>query len=172
MRIRARYSGGSRAGGFTFAETMIASAVVGLLVLANLGSLYHMRIRARKDTECGVVAGFMQHYVELVRAMPFSQVNTNQPLSALYSGSGGTVRVAIPASSSWESINTTAYQTFHPPLVWMTNRNPELRVTYTTTTTGGSLHDKHLALEVRWDPPLGRGMKLQRRLDVFRVKDL
>ena len=69
-------------------------------------------------------------------------------------------------------METTDYQAFHPELVWLENRNLELRVTLTTTQAGGEDHTKHIQLELRWEPPLGRGDQQTIRLDMVRVKDL
>ena len=161
-----------RPAGFTLTEMLIASAIVAVLVMANMGALYTMRIMGYKDMERGVVSGFMQHYAELVKALPFDQVQPNIPLAGLYSGAEGTPRIAIPANSNWVDMNTSAYQSFHPGLLVITNRHPQLRVSVETATVSGVAHDKHVTLEVRWDAPLSVGAQLTRRLDLFRVKDL
>lgn len=156
---------------FTLMEVMVGAWIVAILVVANLSLVQVCRIMNSKDAERGIVSGYMQHYMELVRALPFSQVQTNQALSGLCNGQDGTPKIILPASQDWISISDTNYQTFHPDLLWLTNRQPEMRVRIDTTFNGGVAHDKHISMEVRWDPPLGRGSKLSRRLDMVRVKD-
>ncbi len=172
MQTRLKKTQSKRLAAFTLAEILIASAIVAVLVMANLGALYTMRIMAYKDMERGVVSSFMQHYAELVRALPFDQVMPSVPLSGLYSGAEGTPRIALPANSNWVDMNTAAYQSFHPGLLVITNRHPQLRVSLETSNVGGVAHDKHVTVEVQWDAPLSVGAQLTRRLDLFRVKDL
>lgn len=167
-----RSLGSAKRQGFTLAEMLIASGMVALLIMANMGALYTMRIMGYKDMERGVVSGFMQHYVELVKALPFDHVMPNEPVSGLYNGANGTPRIAIPVNGNWVDMNTVAYQTFHPGLLWITNRQPQLRVVVETSYNGAVAHDKHVSVEIKWDAPLRIGAQLTRRLDLFRVKDL
>jgi hypothetical protein len=161
-----------RTAGVTIPEVLVASLVVGLLVMADMVAVYHMRVLNAKDADRGIVAGFMQHYVELVKALPFDEVKTNAPLSGLYNGANGTPRVAIPATSEWMPLSDVNYQLFHPSLLWLTNRNPQLRVSLENASVAGAIHDKHLLLEVEWDAPLARGPRQSHRLHVLRVKDI
>ncbi len=151
---------------------MIGSAIVAVLVLANMSAIYLSRLSSYKDHDKGIVSNFMSHYLENVQAIEFDNVITNQPINGLYTGSAGTPNLRIPSSSSWISLVNTNYLTFHPDLIWITNRNPQMRVVFTTTMSGGLPHTKHLQMEVKWDPPLGFGGTITRRLDLLRVRDL
>ncbi len=157
---------------FTLAELMIAVGVVGLLVFVNLSAMYLARMSNYRDLDRGIMSDFLQHYVEQVKGLEFANVATNSPINGLYNGLAGAPRIAIPTSTNWFSLNTTNYQTFHPDLVWLTNRSPELRVVLSTTNVSGLPHTKHLLVEVRWRPPMGNGDFMSRRLDVVRVRDL
>jgi hypothetical protein len=161
-----------RAAGFTLPEVLIAAGITVALVTANVAALYGSRLMRYRDSEAGLMSGFMQHYVELVKALPFDQVVVNQPLSGLYSGQDGTPLVTIPPNTNWFSLNTTDWQTFHPALVWITSRSPEIRAGIDTAYVGAIAHDKHVWVEVAWDAPLFTGPRLHRRFDLLRVKDL
>jgi hypothetical protein len=166
-------TGGARGvGAFTLAEVMIAMGVVGLLVFANLSAMYLARMSNYRDLDKGIMSDFLQHYVEQVKGLGFSEVRTNSPINGLFNGLSGTPLITIPTSTNWFSLNTTNYQTFHPDLVWLTNRSPEIRVVLTITSVGGLEHTKHLLAEVRWRPPMGKGDLMARRLDMVRVRDL
>jgi len=157
---------------FTLAEMMIAVGVVGLLVFVNLSAMYLARMSNYRDLDRGIMSDFLQHYVEQVKGLEFANVATNSPINGLYNGLAGAPLITIPTSTNWFSLNTTNYQTFHPDLVWLTNRSPELRVVLSTTNVSGLAHTKHLLVEVRWRPPMGNGDFMSRRLDVVRVRDL
>jgi len=172
MRIEIQRHRQPRRDGFTLAETVIASAIVALMVMANLAAVYNMRILSEKDSERGIVSGFIQHYMELVKALPFDQVMPNQPISGLYPGASGTPRITLPASSDWVNITQVSFQAFHPALIWITNRHPQMKVLIEIANVAGAAHDKHISMEVQWDAPLQVGPRLSQRLDLFRVKDL
>jgi hypothetical protein len=161
-----------RTAAFTLTEMLIASGIVALLVLANMATICSTRIMETKDADGGVVSGFMQHYAELVKAMPFDQVMTNRNLSGLYSGADNTPQITLPPGGNWFSISSTSYQLFHPSLLAITNRQPQMRVIIETTYDGAMAHDKHISVECQWDPPLLAGARQYRRLDLFRVRDL
>jgi prepilin-type N-terminal cleavage/methylation domain-containing protein len=93
---------GSRA--FTLAEVLLASTIVSILVLGNMATVYEVRIMGCKDADRGVVSSFMQHYIELVKALPFDQVMPTEPLSGLYSGLDNTPRITLPSEGNWFSI--------------------------------------------------------------------
>ncbi|MDB6037911.1 MAG: hypothetical protein JWM99_1752 [Verrucomicrobiales bacterium] len=158
--------------GFALPEILVASLLVALLVMVNMAAMYQMRIMSYKDAERGIVSGYMQHYAELVKALPFDQVITNQPLSGLLSGVGGTPRIAIPSNGNWFNLTDDNYQRFHSGLLWITNRHPQMKVVLEIVTNGGFIHDKHISIEVRWDAPLVSSAQLNQRMDLFRVKDL
>ncbi len=157
---------------FTLAEVLVSCGIVALLVMANMAAIYQMRVLSAKDAEKGIISGFMQHYIELVKALPFDQVRTNLPISGLYSGNDGTAPIILPSNAEWIDLSGDNYQMFHPALLWVTNRHPQMRVSIQTSTVSGVIHDKHVALEVQWDSPFAASPKLNQKLDLFRVKDL
>jgi hypothetical protein len=172
MKLSIRIQKRSRSRGLTISEVLVACTIVAMLVMAVMASVYHTRIIGSKDAERGIVSGFMQHYAELIKALPFDQVRTNLPLSGLYTGANGSPKITFPDARDWRSLASIDYQTFHPNLLWVTNRNPEIRVSIESSIVGGLTHDKLVTIEVRWDAPFLLGPKQVQRLDLFRVRDL
>ena len=158
--------------GFTLPEAVLTLAVLSLFVVVCMTAISFSRVTSYKAKEEAVAMGFLEHYAELVRALPFANVQPGWPLNPLLDGTGGGPAIRIPTSDQWFSVNTEDYLAFHPDLIWLAGRNPQMRVILTTTTVLGQPHTRHLRLEIRWDPPLGRGHPLGQRLDVIRVKDL
>ena len=85
---------------------------------------------------------------------------------------GGAPLIIIPATNGWVSINTTAYQTFYPDLVWMTNLNPQMKVTLTQNSVAGTLHDIEINVKMQWNAPLAKGGQLQVQVDFLRTVDV
>src|SRR6185369_2684589 len=135
---------------FTLVEEMIAMGLVSMISFACLSSITFTRTQRFRDREAGISGDFMAHYIEHLKAMPFDQLNTGEPINALYDGTGGGPVVTIPTSGTWVSLATTNYQSFHPELVWIASRQPEYRLTMETTQVGGKPHTKHVAIEVKW----------------------
>lgn len=159
-------------GGFTLVETMIGVAALALFVAACFSGIMFNRVASMKSKEEAIAMDYLIHYVETIKAMQFSDVTGGFPINPLFNGSGGSPRINIPASTSWVAINTSDFQTFHPDLLWLQNRNPQMQVTLTTQSVGGVPHDKELNVKVAWDSPLGRGGRLSVQLDLLRTKDL
>jgi prepilin-type N-terminal cleavage/methylation domain-containing protein len=158
--------------GFTLAEVMIGVAVLGLFILACFSGIVFNRVAAMKSKEEAIATDFLVHYSELIKALPFNNVANDFPINPLFNGSGGAPRIAIPVNSTPVALNTTNFETFHPDLIWLHNRAPQIQVTLTTTSVSGTPHDKHLNIRLTWDPPLGRGRRLQSQMDLVRTKDL
>lgn len=171
--MKLRRSNGRSPGeaGFSLVEVSIAASIVLFLVLANLSAVAFHRVSNTKEKEMGIMTDYCVHYVELARSLPFRDLKAGQPINALYDGSAGAPNIRIPASTNWISLDAN-YQNFHPELVWIERRNPEMRVLLNVRRVDGEDHTKHLHLEVRWDPPLGQGEKLGYSLDSLRVRDL
>ena len=93
-------------------------------------------------------------------------------VNQLFDGSGNSPDIRIPADNSWVALDTEDFETFHPGLLFLHNRNPKMQVTLVTTSVGGAPHTKELKIKVDWDAPLNRGGRLEGQLDVVRVKDL
>jgi len=162
----------SAAGGFTLVEAMLGVGVLALFVLACFSGIVFNRVASMKAKEEAIAMDFLVHYCEMIKALPFSNVANGQPINPLFNGVNGAPSVTIPASSTAVSLNTTNFETFHPDLIWLHNRNPQLQVTLTTVSVSGAPHDKQLNVKLTWDPPLGRGGRQQTQLDLLRTKDL
>jgi hypothetical protein len=159
-------------GGFTLAESIMAVAALAIFFAACFSGIMFNRIATMKSKEEAIAMDFLVHYVETIKAMPFADVTTGRPINSLYNGSGGAPNITIPANNTPVAINTTDFETFHPDLLWLNNRNPQLQVTLTSQSVGGVLHDKHLSVRVAWDAPMGRGGRITSQLDLVRTKDL
>jgi type II secretory pathway pseudopilin PulG len=170
IAIEPRASAGSRSG-FSVVEVVIALFILGILCLAVISALSFAKVQTFRDTERGVVSDFMVHYLEQVKGLSFSGVVKGAPINVLYDGSAGSPNVRIPTSFNWFSLKGTNYLQFHPELIWIEGRNPEMRVDLSVTQVGGQDHTKVLRMEVRWDAPLGQGDKSHARMDMVRVKD-
>jgi prepilin-type N-terminal cleavage/methylation domain-containing protein len=158
--------------GFSLPEVMIAVVILSLLVLANFCIISLSRIQSVKDHERGIMLDLGSHYLEFIKGMPFAEIKNGTPINALFDGTSGGVLVTIPTSSNWFSIDNANFQAFHPDLVWLSPRNPQMSVSLGTGTISGVPHDKHLQLLLQWDAPLNFGSKQTLRLDMVRVKDL
>lgn len=159
-------------GGFSLPEVMIAVAILSLLVLANFSIISLSRIQTVKDHERGIMLDLGTHYLELIKGLPFDEVKINSPINALYDGTAGGLLITIPATSNWFNINNANFQAFHPDLVWLSPRKPQMSVSLETTTIAGIPHDKRIQLQLQWDAPMNLGSKQNLRLDMVRVKDL
>jgi len=158
--------------GFTLVEAIFALLLVGLLFVANLSAISFCRLQMRKDKEQAIVLDFAVHYLETVRGLPFDEVQKGRPINVLFDGKAGAIKIQLPTDSSWSSLTTSDYLAFHPDMTWLTKQNPEIRVDVTAQQVGGVDHSKHVHLEIRWDPALGRGSKALVRMDLERAKDV
>jgi len=159
-----------RVAGFTLVESMLALGALGLFFAACFSGIMFNRAASMKAKEQAIVMDYLVHYVETIKALPFSEVAGGRPINPLYNGTGGAPNIIIPANTSWVAINTADFELFHPDLPWLHNRNPRMQVTLDTQ--GGLTHDKHLNVKVAWDAPFGRGGRLTNQLDMVRTKDL
>lgn len=154
--------------GFTLAEVMIAVGVLSLFMVVCFTSIVQNRALNHKSREEAIAMDFLVHYVESIKGLPFEEVSPGQPIGTLFNGQGGAPNIRIPANGSPVSLTTPDYQTFHPDLIWLANRNPQLRVKMTAQ----SASVLHLLASVEWDAPLGRGGRMHEELDLVRVMDL
>lgn len=171
MKTRFRV-GQEKVGGFTIVEVVVAMVLVGIFVMASMSSMAFSRIQSAKDKDRGIILDFTTHYLELARAIPFAELKTGCALNAICDGTDGAPNIRIPANTSWFSISSVDYTTFHPELAWLVPRNPEMKVTLTTTQEGGTDHTKLMRIDLRWDAPLQQGSKLTARMDLARFRDL
>jgi hypothetical protein len=122
--------------------------------------------------ERAIAMDFLVHYGELVRALPFADVDEGRAVNPLFDGSYDGPTILIPANNVCVPLNTEDFETFHPDLMWIRHRNPSLQVAFNTEDRMGEPHTKHLRLRFEWDAPLRKGARLRQELDVLRVKDL
>ena len=158
--------------GFTLVEAVIATLVVGLVFVASIGALSFSEVQMARDRERGIMLDFGMHLTETLKGLPFDQIAAGVPINTLYNGVNSGSNIRIPANNNWISLSNTNYQNFHPDLVLMGERNPEMRMILVTTPAGGVDWSKQIEIDLRWDPPLGQGTKISARLDTARFKDL
>ena len=151
---------------------MFATAIVSLLFLATMSSLYIHRVQTKKYQERAIVLDFATHYMEHMKGLPFSDLRVGSPINPLYDGADGAPNVRIPATADWASLATDDFETFHPELVLLEPRNPEISVEMTTTMSGTKEKVKHVRVLLRWDSPLGKGQRVTAQMDLTRYVDV
>lgn len=157
---------------FTLAEVMMAVMVAGIFTAGVLSSIMVNQVVTRKAKEEALMANFLVKYLEHIKALPFDSVLAGQPINSLYNGVSGAPNILIPASTNWVSINTTDYQVFFPDLLWLTNRNPQLKVILTTRSVSGLVHDKEINAHVAWDAPTQKGARTDLQMDLLRTANV
>jgi hypothetical protein len=150
-------------------EAVISVALLGIFVAASTSAVVTDRVCSRKAKEQALTMDFLTKYVENIKALPFSSVAAGMPINSIYNGTGGAPLITIPTNTSWVSLSTTAFQTFYPDLLFLTNRNPQMQVTMTTNYVSGSLHDIEINARVDWDAPVSRGGRLEVEVDTLRT---
>jgi hypothetical protein len=153
-------------------ETVISLGILGILSGACLSAIVFNQVSLRKAKEEAIAMDFLTHYVENIKALPFTSVVPGFPINSLFDGSNGAPLIAIPQDNSWIPLNTTAFQTFDPDLLWLSNRNPKMKVILTKNNVGGVLHDIEVNVKIDWDAPLARGGRLEVQVDFLRTKDV
>ena len=151
---------------------MIGVAMLALFTMACFSAITFSRVAAAKAKEQAIVMDFLAHYTELVRALPYAAVTAGTPINPVLDGAGDSPDIRIPASDSWEPLNTADFEAFHPDLLWLHNRNPRAQISLAPERVAGVLHAKRLTLKAEWDAPLRRGGRLQQQTFLVRVQDL
>ena len=172
MRVFSRLRHLRHIAGFTLVEAMIASGIMVFIVAACLSAVVFDQVSVRKAKEEAIAMDFLTHYAECIKALPFADVAPGFPINSLFNGKDGAQLITIPPSGSWISLNTTAFQTFDPDLLWLSNRNPSNQVTMTPNNVGGVLHDIEVNVKIDWDAPLAQGGRLEVQVDFLRTKDV
>ena len=163
---------GGRCGGFTLVEAMMASAVLGLFVMACATAVVADQVAVRKAKERAIAMDFISHYAENIKALPFAYITHNYSINTLYDGVGGAPSILIPGTNNtWVSINNTNYEIFDPDLLWIANRNPKLQVNLNTNSVGGAA-EIDVNIRVQWDAPLSKGPREEVQLDLLRTSAL
>jgi prepilin-type N-terminal cleavage/methylation domain-containing protein len=157
---------------FTLMEAMIALAILGICIAACLAAIITNQVCDRKAKEEAIVMNFLTKYIENIKALPFTSVAAGLPINSIYNGVGGASLIAIPANNTWVPINTTAFQTFYPDLLWLTNLAPMMQVNLTQTSVSGALQDIQIDVQVQWNAPLAKGGQLQVQVDFLRTVDV
>jgi hypothetical protein len=160
------------ASGFTLVEAMIGMFVLALFVLTCFGGVVFNRTASLKAKEEAIAMDFLVHYAETLKGMSFSSVVPGQPINPIFNGVGGAPNIVLPANSSWVSVNTPDFETFHPDLFWLQNLNPKMQVTLSTSTLGGIPHETHINVMLAWDSPMGHGGRITSQIDLLRVSSL
>jgi hypothetical protein len=127
------------------------------------------QVAVRKAKEEGIAMDFLTHYVENLKALPFTQIIPGSPINSLYNGANGAPLISIPGNNGWVPVNTTAFETFDPDLLWLSNRNPAMQVTLTQNKVLGVLHDIEICVRLDWDAPLGKGGRQEVQVDFLRT---
>lgn len=148
----------------TLVEAILGVAVLSLFLAACFSSILFNRVASMKAKEEAVANNFLLHYAENLKGLAFEDVRSGIPINPMFNGLAGAPNIRIPATNSWANVDTADFETFHPDLVWLHYRNPQLRVDFTTETSGGVARTKHLKLRLAWDPPLNRGGRLDSSL--------
>jgi hypothetical protein len=157
---------------FTLAEAMVALGLLGIFFTAGLSAIVTNQVCDRKAKEYAIAMDFLTKYVENIKALPFISVAPGLPINSIYNGTDGAPLINIPASNTPVSLNTTAFQTFYPDLLWLTNLNPTMQVSLTQNSIAGTLHDTEINVRVNWNAPLGKGGQLQVQVDFLRTVDV
>jgi hypothetical protein len=151
---------------------MISVAILALFIGACFACIVFNRLTSMKSKEEAIAMDFLIHYVETVKALPFSEVAPGRPINPLLDGTAGAPNIRIPADASWIALNTPDFESFHPDLLWVHNRNPQMRLALTPRKANGVPHDVHLNVIMAWDAPLNRAGRLREQLDLVRTMDL
>jgi hypothetical protein len=161
---------------FLLVEAAVALGILGIFIAACLSAIVTNQVCDRKAKEEAIAMDFLTKYVENIKALPFASVAPGLPINWIYNGVGGAPLIAIPANSSWVSLNTTAFQTFYPDLLWLSNRNPMMQVALTQHSVNGALngtlHDIEINVKIDWDAPLAKGGRLEVEVDFLRTVDV
>jgi hypothetical protein len=157
---------------FTLVEAMMAVGLTGIFVAACVWAIISDQVCLRKAKEEAIAMDFLTKYMENIKAVPFTSVAPGLPINYFYDGSEGAPLITIPSTNSWVPINTTAFETFYPDLLWLTNRNPQMLVTLTQNSVAGSLHDIEINVRFDWDAPLTQGGRLEVMVDSLRTANV
>ncbi|HEY3855472.1 MAG TPA: prepilin-type N-terminal cleavage/methylation domain-containing protein [Verrucomicrobiae bacterium] len=158
--------------GFSLIEVTVALGLLGVFIVACLSAILTNQICDRKAKEYAIAMNFLTKYSENVKALPFTSVSPGLPINSIYNGVGGAPLIAIPTNNSWVSLNTTAFQSFYPDLLWLTNLNPTMQVNLTQNNVNGVLHDIEVNAKVNWTAPLAKGGTLEVQVDFLRTANV
>lgn len=142
---------------FTLLEVLFAAAIFSTIFITTIMLIQFHRIQSRKAMEQSMMLDFMQHYLEIARQNDIYLILPGEPINTLFDGNHGAPDIRFPSNNDWNSLWTEDFKNFHPDLEWFRARSPEYKCIITNQLDGSELRSKHLHLEVRWHPPLGKG---------------
>lgn len=148
--------------GFSILEVMIASVVLAFIFLATIGLIKGHNMLQKKTQDQSIMLSFMKQYIENARNKPFADIKYNTPINTLYDGAHSAPLIKFPANSTaWNSLDTTAFKTFHPDLTWFQGRNPMFKCSITSVAASGpsNISKKIISMEVMWDQPIKASKK-------------
>jgi len=157
---------------FSLVEAMVALGLLGIFMIVCLSAIVTNQVCDRKAKEEAIAMNFLTKYVENIKALPFTSVAAGLPINSIYNGAGGAPLIAIPTNSSPVALNTAAFQTFYPDLLWVSNLSPTMRVSLTQNSVAGTLHDIEVNVKVDWSADLDRGGQLEVEVDFLRTVDV
>ena len=169
MKLSSNSPRARSAAAFTVAEVVVAIGLFGVFIVAGLSSIVLDQVSNRKAKQEAIAMNFLTKYVENIKALPFTSVAPGFPINYIYDGSGGAPLIIIPSNSTPVSLNTLAFQTFYPDLLWLTNLNPTMTVNLTQNSVAGTLHDIEINIKVDWNAPLTKGGQLEVEVDTLRT---
>jgi hypothetical protein len=154
---------------FSLVEATVALGLLGIFITVSLSAIVTNQVCDRKAKEEAIAMNFLTKYVENVKALPFTSVAPGLPINSIYNGAAGAPFIAIPTNSAPVALNTAAFQTFYPDLLWVSNLNPTMQVSLTQNSVAGTLHDIEINVKVDWNAELGRGGVLEVQVDFLRT---
>jgi hypothetical protein len=157
---------------FSLVEALVALGLLGIFMIASLSAIITNQVCDRKAKEQAIAMNFLTKYVENIKALPFTSVAPGLPINEIYNGTDGAPLIAIPANSSPVALNTAAFQTFYPDLLWVSNLSPTMTVRLTQNNVSGTRHDIEINVKVDWNAELGRGGQLEVQVDFLRTVDV
>jgi hypothetical protein len=157
---------------FSLVEAMVALGLLGIFMVVCLSAIITNQVCDRKAKEQAIAMNFLTKYVENIKALPFTSVAPGLPINSIYNGAGGAPLIVIPTNSSPVALNTAAFLTFYPDLLWVSNLSPTMQVSLTQNSLAGTLHDIEVNIKVDWDADLGKGGQLEVQVDFLRTVDV
>jgi hypothetical protein len=150
-------------------EALVSAGILGICCAACLEAIVTNQVCNRKAKQQAIAMDFLTKYVENIKALPFTSVAPGLPINSIYNGASGGPLITIPANNAWVPLNTTAFLTFYPDLLWLSNLDPLMMVTLTQTSVNGTLHDIEINVRVDWNAPLNKGGELEVEVDLLRT---
>lgn len=160
--------------GFTLVEVILASAILAIVSLGVIYLISEHGIIKQKAKDEAIMMSFAKQYIEILRNKDYRDIKYNTAINTLYDGAHNSPQIKVPVNgTTWVSLLTTNYLTFHPDLQWFVGRSPQLRCEIIDFPAAplSNITKKHIRVDLRWDPPLNRGKKQTLRFDTIVYTD-